>query len=34
MPFVIVTSTLEELAACVNRVVIEGNGAGAVGCIR
>lgn len=32
--FVIVTSILEAFAACIIRVVIEENGAGAVGCIR
>jgi hypothetical protein len=34
MLFVIVTSTLEEFASCIIRVVREGNVAGAVGCIR
>jgi len=34
MLFVIVTSTLEEFAACIIRVVIEGNDAGAFGCLR
>jgi len=31
--FVIVTSSLEEPAACIIMVVIEGNVAGAVGCL-